>query len=71
MVRLTHGVTRGIAITVQVDLNESYLGHCNTGRVVFGVQFGRWSRPSDYRNLRNPLGTEIPRVHYETLQRTR
>ena len=34
---------------------------------VFGIQFGHWPRPHDLEDKRNPLGTDVPRIHYEVI----
>ena len=60
-----------LAGTVRLDVNESYLGAHTVGTLTFGVTIGRWSRPQDYSNPVNPLGTELPRLHYELFQRVR
>ena len=70
MVRLIHQ-WHEVGFVVEADFNESYLGTHDSGRVVFGVQFGHWPRPRDLSDKRNPLGTEVPRLHYEVLQRLR
>jgi hypothetical protein len=41
------------------------------GTLTFGVTLGRWSRPTDYANPVNPLGTLLPRVRYEKFERVR
>ena len=61
----------GVVGVAQLDINESYLGQHTVGPITFGVTLGRWSRPSDNSNPVNPLGTWIPRVHYELFQRVR
>lgn len=70
MVRLVHQ-WRALGFLLEADFNETYIGRHDSGRVVFGVQLGRWPRPRDLDNRRNTLGTEVPRVHYEVLQRVR
>jgi hypothetical protein len=70
-VRFSRLLIPGVVGVVQLDVNESYLGQHTTGTITFGVSLGRWSRPSDYANPVNPLGTWIPRVHYELFQRVR
>ena len=69
--RLSALVFPNVALTMQVDFNESFVGPNTVGTVTFGVTLGRWSRPKDYSNPVNPLGTLIPRVHYELFNRTR
>jgi hypothetical protein len=70
-VRFSRLLAPGIVGVAQLDVNESYLGANTVGTITFGVTLGRWSRPSDYANPVNPLGTWIPRVHYELFQRVR
>ena len=61
-----------VAFTAGFDVNESFLGPNNAvGTFTFGVTLGRWSRPTDYSNPVNPLGTLLPRVHYERFERVR
>lgn len=61
----------GIVGLVQLDVNESFVGSHTTGAITVGVALGRWSRPSDYSNPRNPLGTLLPRLRYEIFERVR
>jgi hypothetical protein len=63
--RIVHPLSAIIAVTGEVGLNESYLGPSDSGRVVFGVQLGHFVRPRDFIDKRHPLGTTIPRMHYE------
>ncbi len=70
-VRFSRLLIPGVVGVAQLDINESYLGQHTVGTITFGVTLGRWSRPSDYSNPVNPLGTWIPRVHYELFQRVR
>ena len=70
-VRLSALVLPNVALTVQLDANESFLGANHVGTFTVGVTLGRWSRPTDYSNPVNPLGTMMPRLHYERFQRVR
>ncbi|HEX2454757.1 MAG TPA: choice-of-anchor D domain-containing protein [Vicinamibacterales bacterium] len=70
MVRFVHQ-WQELGFTVEFDVNETLVGPTTNGRLVFGVQLGHWPRPSDLRNRRNPLGTDVPRLHYEILERPR
>lgn len=67
MLRFVHQFRPEIGFTVEGDFNETFVGRHDSGRVVFGVQFGHWPRPRDLADRRNPLGTDIPRVHYEVV----
>jgi hypothetical protein len=70
-VRLSAIVLTNVAVTAQLDVNESLVGTNNVGTFTLGVTIGRWSRPTDYSNPANPLGTMMPRLHYERFQRVR
>jgi hypothetical protein len=69
--RLSRLFLPGIVGTIQLDINESFLRTNAVGTLTFGVSLGRWSRPSDYSNPRNPLGTRIPRIRYDLYGRVR
>ena len=71
MVRIVHQFKPEIGFTLEGDFNETFVGRHDSGRVVFGIQFGHWPRPRDRTDRRNPLGTGVPRVHFEVLQRQR
>lgn len=70
-IRLSALVLPNLAVTAKFDVNESFLGANTVGTLTFGVTLGRWSKPTDYANPVNPLGTTIPRVHYEVFGRVR
>lgn len=70
-VRASRLLLPGIVGTVQFDVNESFLGPHPVGTITAGLTFGRWSRPSDYGNPVNPLGTIGPTLHYEVFDRVR
>jgi hypothetical protein len=70
-VRFTRLLIPNVAFTATLDVNESFLVGNTIGAVTFGVTLGRWSRPADYSNPVNPLGSAIPRVHYERFDRIR
>ena len=61
-VRVSRLLFPGVVATAQFDVNESFVGPHTVGTVTFGVTLGRWSRPSDYSNPVNPLGTYVPKV---------
>ena len=52
-------------------LNESFVGSNAVGTVTIGLRIGRWPSPADWSNPVNPLGTLLPRVHYEVFSRVR
>jgi hypothetical protein len=69
--RLNALIVPGVAFTAQFDVNESFLRPNTVGTITFGITLGRSSRPADYSNPVNPLGTTLPRIHYETVDRVR
>jgi hypothetical protein len=71
MARVTQHLNTRFALYGEFTLNETYLGPTNSGRVVFGFVFGRWTRPSDFTNKHTPLATEVPRVHFDLQSRQR
>jgi hypothetical protein len=70
-VRASRILLPGIVGSVQFDVNESYLGAHPVGTITVGLTLGRWSRPQDYGNPVNPLGTILPTLHYERFERVR
>jgi hypothetical protein len=64
-IRVTQHLSSQFALFGELTLNETLLGNTNSGRVVFGFVFGRWTRPSDFTNKRTPLATDVPRLHYD------
>jgi hypothetical protein len=70
-VRVSRLLLPGLALTAQVDVNESFIGPNAIGTFTIGVTLGRWSRPSDYSNPQTPLGVEVPRLRYEAFTRVR
>ena len=69
MIRLVQPLNDRVAFTVEGGLNETFIGNGNTGRVVFGLQFGNWLSPKDYGATDGPVPVDIPRVRYEILTR--
>ncbi|MBZ5724070.1 MAG: hypothetical protein LAP87_03660 [Acidobacteriia bacterium] len=71
LLRFVYQFRPEIGFTVEGDFNETFVGRHDSGRVVFGIQFGHWPRPRDLSDRRNPLATDIPRIHYEVVGGTR
>jgi hypothetical protein len=71
-IRYVHPLNPKVAFTVEGGLNETLVSSNNTGRIVFGLQFGSWLSPKDYNvaDSDRPVPVEIPRVRYEVLSRT-
>ena len=58
--RVTHHFSARFAAFGEVTLNETFLGPTNSGRVIGGFVFGRWTRPSDLANKHTPLERRCP-----------
>jgi K319L-like, PKD domain/OmpA family len=71
-IRYVHPLNDKLALTVEGGLNETYVSNNNTGRIVFGLQFGGWMSPKNYNieETDRPVPVEIPRIRYEVLTRT-
>jgi hypothetical protein len=70
-VRVSTLVFSNVVIDVNFDVNESFLVGNTVGTFTIGVTLGRRPRPTDFSNPLTPLGTTLPRVHYEIFGRTR
>ncbi|MGH9661902.1 MAG: OmpA family protein, partial [Bryobacteraceae bacterium] len=69
MLRLVQPIAPKLAFTVEAGLNESLITADNSGRIVFGLQFGNTLRPKEYGSVKHPVPVDIPRVRYEVLTR--
>jgi OmpA family len=70
MIRLVQPLSRQVAFTVEAGLNETLVNSVNnTGRVVFGLQFGNWMRPKEYGDTKSPVPADVPRIRYQLLTR--
>jgi hypothetical protein len=70
-VRVSRQLAPWLVGMVQFDVNESYISSNVVGTVTVGLRIGRWPSPADWSNPVNPLGTLVPRVHYEVFPRVR
>jgi len=68
-VRLIFPLNSKIALTAEGGVNETMLTNGNTGRAVFGVQFGNMIRPKEYLAAEHAIPMEVPRVRYEVVTR--
>jgi hypothetical protein len=61
------------AFTLEGGMNETLLTRDNWGRVVAGLQFGNFQKPTDYlagtNGIQHAVPADIPRVRYELLTR--
>jgi hypothetical protein len=69
MIRLVQPLSAHVAATLEAGLNETLITSNNSGRVVFGLQFGNWLRPKEYGDVRHPVPVDVPRVRYQLLTR--
>ncbi|MEO7653388.1 MAG: OmpA family protein, partial [Bryobacteraceae bacterium] len=69
LIRFVQPVSRQIAVTIEAGLNETLLAAKDSGRVVFGLQFGNWVRPKEFHDVTHPVPVDIPRIRYELLTR--
>ncbi len=69
MVRLVQPLNPHVAFTLEAGLNETLIGSNDSGRVVAGVQFGNFGRPKEFRDMKQPVPVDIPRLRYEMLTR--
>jgi hypothetical protein len=69
MFRLVQPFNDHVAATVEVGYNESLVNASDSGRVVFGLQFGNMIHPKDYGKTTTPVPMDVPRVRYGLLTR--
>jgi OmpA family/PKD domain len=67
--KLVQPLNNLIAFTVDAGLNETLLNTKDSGRVVFGFQFGNYIRPKEYGTVKSPVPMDVPRVRYEIATR--
>src|SRR5438876_5480123 len=69
MIRLVQPFSAHVAGTLEAGLNESLITVNNSGRVVFGLQFGNMLRPKEYGDVTHPVPVDVPRVRYQLATR--
>jgi outer membrane protein OmpA-like peptidoglycan-associated protein len=69
MLKLVQPLSSRFAVTAEAGLNETFLNTKDSGRIVFGFEFGNWLRPKQYLETTQPVPMDIPRVRYELLTR--
>ncbi len=67
--RLLFPVNNRFAFTVEGGFNETLITRDNNGRVVFGIQFGNFLSPREFKGLDSPVPVDVPRIRYEVLTR--
>jgi len=69
MLRFVQPLSQQVAFTVEGGLNETLVSSKDSGRIVFGLQFGNWLRPKEYGDVTHPVPVDVPRVRYQLLTR--
>ncbi len=69
MIRLVQPFRPNIAFTIEAGLNETFVAPNDSGRLAFGLQFGNWLRPKEFRDVTHPVPVDVPRVRYQLLTR--
>jgi len=67
--KLVQPLNDKVSFTLEAGLNETFVTTANTGRVVFGLEFGNYIRPKDYGTTTTPVPMDVPRVRYQFLTR--
>jgi hypothetical protein len=65
MLKLVQPLSDHISLTAEADLNQTLLNSANSGRLVFGIEFGNSMHPKEYANIKTPVPMDVPRVRYE------
>ena len=69
-IRYIHPINEKVAFTVEAGLNQTLISSVNDGRVVVGIEIGKWLSPNNYEMEGDgPVPVDIPRVRYEVLRR--
>jgi hypothetical protein len=68
--RLVFPMNTLFALTAEGGVNETMIGNEANGRAVFGILFGNFMHPKEYKASGHPVPVDIPRVRYEVLTRT-
>ena len=63
--KLVQPLNDRFALTMEAGLNETLLNTKDSGRLVFGVEFGNSIRPKEYGSIKTPVPMDVPRVRYE------
>lgn len=69
MLRFVQPFSDQFAFTAEVGWNETFVNPKQSGRVVFGLQFGNFIRPKEYASTNTPVPVDVPRIRYELLTR--
>ena len=67
--KLVQPLNDKVSFTAEAGLNETYIQTANSGRIVFGLEFGNYIRPKEYGTTTNPVPMDVPRIRYQFLTR--
>jgi archaellum component FlaC len=65
MFKLVQPLSDYVSLTAEADLNQTLLNSADSGRLVFGVEFGNSMHPKEYASIKTPVPMDVPRVRYE------
>ncbi|MBK5294142.1 MAG: OmpA family protein [Acidobacteriia bacterium] len=68
--RFVFPVNHHFAFTAEGGVNETMITNDTNGRAVFGILFGNFMHPREYKAADHPVPVDVPRVRYEVLTRT-
>ena len=63
--KLVQPISSLFAVTAEAGLNETLLNVKDSGRLVFGIEFGNSIRPKEYASVKTPVPMDVPRIRYE------
>jgi len=63
--KLVQPVTHFVAVTVEGDYQQTYVGPHGNGQFLFGLQFGNYMHPRDYAASKAPVPMDVPRIRYD------
>ena len=63
--RLIQPITHFVAVTVEGDYQQTYVGPHGNGQLLFGLEFGNYIRPKEYGQVKSPVPMDVPRIRYD------
>ena len=63
--KLVQPITGFVAVTVEGDYQQTYVGPKGNGQLLFGLQFGNYIRPKEYGQVKTPVPMDVPRIRYD------
>jgi hypothetical protein len=68
--RLVFPLNNRFAFTAEGGVNETLIGKDANGRATFGILFGNFLAPKEYKASNQPVPVDVPRIRFESLTRT-